>query len=1056
MADFEPIHPITQLTLPDQGLSQDQRLLKALMADYILIDERDEEELFTFLKAMSERLRFYSEDDQNADASWQAFFPFEAGKANSWIESRQGHVEPHLALLKVFLEAYQQGPQAKLNQLKQRYLNYYYQDVLRFQKKATIPARAHLVVSLKKQVSKLPIGPEHLLLAGKREDKSDIVVTPRDESLINQSRIIEKCSVFRSNNDPDVIRMAMVADSVDGLGQEFGSNQRKWYGFGHESLPKSQIGFAISSNLLWLGESERQIQLLVTVTTSLTKDRIEIPDLFRIHLSTLNGWSQAYLANATIEANTLSLSLTLPTEEAAIVGYQSQLHGYQLDTTEPVMQLLINNDLSHPLISRLSSAKLADAKLSVSAMGVRTMDISSDSGRVNPDNDFLPFGPTPKVGSSLSIRSDEIFSKRLKQISINLSWKSPPVRLADHYAGYCDYVGMPTGLNNDFFRVDADLIDGDGRSFTATEQPLFHPTNAGVGRTIQVSEDSAATSTSPNQKGYAQTLSEYRSIWAKKQLNAIQQVNPVYRSINNSTKALTSDFTTSQMATPSPQRKAQLRLTLKQDFFHQAYRNAYVKNVLALNADPDADLPVIAEPYTPTIADMTIDYEAYSQTVSFTDRSPQAFTDTEIGFFHLDCFGQRREHAYQRQQLEFVTDKQVSLLPEHQEEGALLLGLEKLQAGDSVQLLFQVADGSADPSLPNQPIRWSVLCDNYWKPLRDQELIYDRTNGLLTSGIVKLLIPAEATTENTLMPTGLLWLKLSVDQHPHALCQLRDVFSNAIEVVAQTQVHSDGTLSPYFDSLPASTINRFQNARTEVNSITQPFDGFGGRDRETDQRFAARASERLRHRDRALTIHDFETLVLQQFEGIYRVKTIPHTLPHNVPSEAINWQAPGHTTVLLVPYVNNHNAEDPRRPLTDSQTLAQVQQFLAARSSMQAKIHVINPRYLQVRVSLVVRFHTGYEFNFYREQLQLAIRDQLSPWITSDHKGPEFGGRIDKSVLMDFIEELPYVDFISEVRLQTSTDGISYSQDQHQVEPENPLQILTSATSHQIEEMIHE
>ncbi|WP_421863064.1 baseplate J/gp47 family protein [Motiliproteus sp.] len=1042
MAEPNPIHPIAQLTLPDQGLSQEQRLLPGLTSDYVALDERGLEDHFAYLKALSARLRFYTRDDQHADADWSAFFPFEAGQALPWLEERAGQVEPHLALLKVFLDGYQQGPQHKLNLLKQRYLEHYYRNVLKFTKTDAVTERAHLVLTLKKQVPKLLLGPSDRLTAGKRQDNSEILVEPVEQSLINQSRVVEKRAIFRSIRNPGQFKVALVADSADGLGESFDEQQPKWSGFGHEALPKTAVGFALSSPLLQLSEAERRIELQLTLTTKLTDHRVVLAELFRVHLSTLDGWSDEYLADAEIDGSTLNLSVTIPAEEAAIVGYQAQLQGFQLDTPDPVMQLLLNSEVADPLVQRLFAAKIHSVELAVKVNGARNLIIKSDVGRVSPDNDFLPFGPTPQVGSTLSISGDEIFSKRLRQVAIKLDWKSPPMRFSSLYSGYASYVGMPAGVDNTYFTVDAGYRDGDGRGFNVTGLSLFHGTNAGVSHRLSISETATAAPRRPDTKGYARALGQHRSRWAQKQFGAFQRLNPVYQRLG---RPIQKDLSQLRVPGSSLRKEPGLQLILQQDFFHQHYRNAYVKNVLALNTDPS--LPMISEPYTPQISDLSLDYEAYSQPVSLADSSPQAFANTEIRFFHLDCFGQRREHAYQRQQLDFVNDKAVSLLPQHPEQGALLLGIEQLQPGDSVQLLFQVVDGSADPQIKPSPVRWSVLCDNYWKPLSRQELIFDRSNGLLRSGIVRLLIPPQATTDNSLMPSGLLWLKLAVDEHPQSLCLLRDIRSNAIEVVVLPRTPSNQASS--FDPLPAGAITKFNTARTEIKSVEQPYEGFGGRPRETDERFAARVSERLRHKDRALSLRDYETLVLERFDRLYRVKAIPHTRPT---ADSANWQAPGHTCVLLLPYVQSENAVDPLRPLVDSQTLDEVQSFLDTRKPMQVQVHVRNPSYLQVRMSLAVRFRQGYEFNHYQQQLQRAIRNRLSPWLDEQQRGPLFGGQIYKSVLTDFIEGLPYVEFITEVQLQSSSDGELYSDDSHRIEPKNALQILTSAPSHRIEE----
>src|SRR6185295_1695587 len=121
-------------------------------------------------------------------------------------------------------------------------------------------------------------------------------------------------------------------------------------------------------------------------------------------------------------------------------------------------------------------------------------------------------------------------------------------------------------------------------------------------------------------------------------------------------------------------------------------------------------------------------------------------------FFHVGCFGQMREHGYQRAQFAFITDKQVTLLPAYDNEGELLVGLAGPRAGNSVSVLFQVAEGSADPDLEPEPVQWFVLCDNYWKKLSSAELVRDTTRQLLASGVITFVIPRDATDVNTILP----------------------------------------------------------------------------------------------------------------------------------------------------------------------------------------------------------------------------------------------------------------------------------------------------------------
>jgi hypothetical protein len=120
---------------------------------------------------------------------------------------------------------------------------------------------------------------------------------------------------------------------------------------------------------------------------------------------------------------------------------------------------------------------------------------------------------------------------------------------------------------------------------------------------------------------------------------------------------------------------------------------------------------------------------------------------------------------------------------------------------------------------------------------------------------------------------------------------------------------------------------------------------------------------------------------------------------------------------------------------------------------------VINPVYISVRLSLQVAFLKGMDFNFYRDELDKTLQSFFAPWVknaqliqtnTSSLMSPQFGGRVYKSVVMDFIEELPYIDFISNVQMQATFDGSTWENDSNEIKPMSPDQIITSTQAHVI------
>jgi hypothetical protein len=67
----------------------------------------------------------------------------------------------------------------------------------------------------------------------------------------------------------------------------------------------------------------------------------------------------------------------------------------------------------------------------------------------------------------------------------------------------------------------------------------------------------------------------------------------------------------------------------------------------------------------------------------------------------------------------------------------------------------------------------------------------------------------------------------------------------------------------------------------------------------------------------------------------------------------------------------------------------------------------------EVQVEFEVRFHDNMDETFYRNLLDIEIEQFLCPWAWDLNQKLVLGGKINKSTLIDFVEERPYVDFVS-------------------------------------------
>jgi hypothetical protein len=77
-------------------------------------------------------------------------------------------------------------------------------------------------------------------------------------------------------------------------------------------------------------------------------------------------------------------------------------------------------------------------------------------------------------------------------------------------------------------------------------------------------------------------------------------------------------------------------------------------------------------------------------------------------------------------------------------------------------------------------------------------------------------------------------------------------------------------------------------------------------------------------------------------------------------------------------------------------------------------VHAKNPVYEQIIVGFKVQFYTGTDKGFYLKQLNDEIVYFLTPWAFNENADVQFGGKIYASSIINFIEERPYVDFITD------------------------------------------
>ena len=1014
---------IIQNMISQLGQSQGERMPKALGIHFADVDERTPDDLLRFAKSFAKLVKFYPTGKGKPPVDWTQFFSYADDPASlrTLRERTDARTTPHLALFLAFLELYRK-PQTILNRFTGRHLDFYYQTVLRLGKKPAVADKAHVLVELKKQSLPIDVSLADVFSAGKDASGVELIYAPTSKTVLNVAKVDSLRSIFVDASGHGAVHYAPVANSPDGVSGALPEEDPKWRGFGHAGLPFAEVGFAVASPVLRMKEGGRKI----TVTLALKNiDAKQFPsaslkDAFTAFITAEKNWASLDISSATLGSDgVLLLELAVHDGEKAIVDYSPAIHGYQYTAVGPVLQLLLNADQGAVGYNDFKNVTVEKIKIEVTVDKITALNLENDAGVLDAKKAFLPFGPQPAIGSLFSIGCDEALSKKLSKVDIAVQWKGAPSDFAKYYKTYEESV------NNDHFTASIFFADA-GSTVFSTSAILFDSSDASSPHTFGLTPGVSSYLPPPTRARQIMALSRAGGGWARRALE-LTWIRPVFGSYLNTVPEARPGF---------------IQFQLQTDFLQATYRTKYVENVMTYSKGDGKTGPVILnEPYTPAIQSISLSYQAHSDEVDVSSTDLTQFSNLDVQFFHVAYFGQMREHGYQRAQFSFLPSKSVSLLPVYEHEGELLIGFTNLKEGDSVSVLFEVAEGSANPELAQEQITWAVLCENYWKTLGTEGVVLDTSNQLLTSGIIQFVIPAEATTQNTILPANHIWLRGGVTKNVTAVGQLIAVEANAVEVQFQDHGNDPAHLT---SALEKGKIAKLKNGLAAVKTVKQPYASFGGEAEEVDNDFYRRVSERLRHKDRCITPWDYERIILEAFPRVHKVKCIPH-------ARESGWLAPGHVLVTVVPDLRNKNAMDPLQPKVDANTISRIAEFVGRRTGMQVQVKVKNPSYQKIQLDFKVKFRTGNEFNYFSEQLKQQLIKFLSPWAFASDQDISFGGKIYKSVVLDFVEDLPPVDYITDFKMYTYTEDPN-KVDVNEARPKTPDAILVSAETHIVNE----
>ncbi len=1044
------------------------------------------------LESIEEEGRIFS-DPETAGRGLTALFEIFYNSALRMIHESEKFIEetlenqpdhtPHMALFLTFLRLFQLV-QKDFNQLTARHLDFYYKKVLGFVEKPGTPDHVHVIFELARQTDAHLLEAGVLLKAGKDAAGVPVLYRLDRDVTLNQARVDELKTVFIDREDNDRIYAATEADSKDGRGGKFDVDEPRWKPFGESQRTESglfrhedemtmdfaEIGFAISSPILQLNEGKRTIAITMEISDRSSENAV-YNDEFRVFLSGEEAWLEAPPKSLSIvrtsggealddapgdkktvpgetfkefplvgtggRSSFLTITISLESDFPSIVAYDSEALGGGWASGCPMIKVMLKNQppgKSAYAYKDLKDLELTGIVVNVDVDHVKNLIVQNDIGVLDAGKPFQPFGSTPVKGSSLYVGSDEIFRKQVDGLTLHIDWMDPPGDLGRHYSVYNDKLGV--SFDNDQFKAKCFILkDGEWKDLHR-DVPLFGDAGPDPIETIEWTAANPGLERAPLE-------------------DPAEEYGPGVRR----------GFLKLELASPA------------RAFGHKDYGALYTRQVIALSkytppppnpfstggfAVPKPRLP--ETPYTPVIKNISLDYRSKVEIDPGGRGDPGKKPHMKIDkFFQITPFGHRETGREREETVTLLPRFEFTDAGETEEaEGELYIGVKDLSPPSHLHLLFQAAEGSADPELPAQKVNWSYLSRNRWRAFAPDEVAADSTNGLLTSGIITFDVPDAADADNTLLPAGLRWLRAGVPKNSGAVCDLIDVRSQA----ATASFLNRGNAADYLSRpLPEKKIKKLKVKRSAVKSVSQPYASFGGEAREDSRRFYARVSERLRHKGRGVAVQDYEKLVLAKFPSIYKVKCINHsTWNYKTGDPETNYKtenleieqsefAPGFVTLIVIPDLNNKNAVNPLEPRASLNLLEEIRAYLSGRISPFAARHlkVINPLYERTRVEFAVKFRAGFDRGYHQTELNKDITRFLSPWAFEAGRDIVFGGRLHKSVILNFVEERDYVDYATDFKMHHFIPGSPTRVNVDEALPTTARSILASHEKHGVE-----
>jgi hypothetical protein len=924
---------------------------------------------------------------------------------HEFLHDYQEH-DPAIALYIAFLKLYAYA-QEDLNKITGKHLDYFFYELLQQKAKPSEPDEVYVCLRLSDHVETAAIERGTLFKANLDEEGLDCLYAAKDYTVLNHTQVVALGSFYPARKgeigiEPYYEFISSIYETdvrYSAGGFDFTTDARAFPAFGEavynaakKTMKPSEIGFAIASPTLLLREGKRQVTVTLQFELSSMSPLVSFferyanaenlsannvfyrifSEAFSISLTTPGGWHE--VPDYTIlppawGSGKVEFYFELPLGAPSVTAFGEEWPVEEVkkyNTPWPVMKIGLTDRKTMYTYSYLQHLVLQTCAIAVEVSQIKNLEVYNDLGKVETSVPFFPFGALPVVGSSFLVGHDELTKKQISDMALEITWHNLPRvngGFREHYETYGEHI------DNDSFRVGV----------TGLSDYAFHPTAPDKIQTFPLFVTPPTDGQTTQHKPAAQTTFADLDVKALKlHDNFTREPLAPY---DNATKA---GYIRIELITP------------EMAFGHQKYPTLLSEAVLRKARREDTKLP--EAPYTPHVKSLALRYRASTQ-ISFQKTSTlQAHPKADEKTFQLQAFGVRTTFAD-------ATPSVDTLLPQYEHDGYLLLGLDTVIPGEAVTFCFVLERNTLSDSSDDVPtVDWFYVSDDAWHTFSKKDIVFDTTRSFTTTGIVKLVMPADITNQTTVLPNGFYWIIASLKGDPTATGRIRAIYTQAITLTWTR--HKPG--AQWKVNLPPNTISSLAKATSDIATVFQPAPSFGGRPTEAPMDFYVRVSEFLAHKNRGVTAWDIERLILENFPAVSQVKCISAV-------EYPFFTEGGKIMVVVRPAVVTGDRFV--LPRFSPAVLQDIGAYLERHVSPFAAIAVINPTYEEVKITADVVLTDEATTGEYEETLYRDIRHYLCPWYDDPQEDMVLGGSLDLDEVTEFITMRPYVKYVSKVSI---------------------------------------